>query len=472
MPDVIEATAREVGPEDDGGFDYMLPPSSPQTDLGRLPAIVEAPLTGELPTVPAGGELQTLAQLARTFAYADLVPKALKERPADCLLVLMTARDLGLSITVAFRELHPIDGRVTASPKLKLAIVRQRGLGRVWPAPDNGAAGATWFAVRADDPTGFTYSSTFTIDEAKAANLTGKDNWKHYPARMCSWRALGYLLDDAFGEVGTGLYSADELGALTDEEGRPVIDVSEVAPLDGMRSPAQERAEERAAEAEAPADSEALWLLQTRLHALPEDQRAAWREQKMKQARLQGRPTHELRASDLRLAQSIVGGLESAARRGGHDQESAIADVTRLVSMKLIGWLTASPPEGEEPSPDPEPEPEPEPEDYDLPGDERDPVADLVADLEQSVASARAAAADVEAHRAAVEEPAPKAGPTAAQVAALTAQIAVTVDNMRVTDVRKDLADYQADTSGPAPEVRARLVHLMVQNHLEGEEPF
>lgn len=54
---------------------------------------------------------------------------------------------------------------------------------------------------------------------------------------MLSWRALGYLLDEAVPEVGTGLYSPDELGAVTDEEGSPVIDVTEVGQVDGMPEP-------------------------------------------------------------------------------------------------------------------------------------------------------------------------------------------------------------------------------------------
>lgn len=184
--------------------------------------------------IPRHDELQVLAQLAVTFAQAGLVPKALQSKPADVLLVLMTGRGLGIDPLVALRECHPIEGKVTVSPKLKLAIVRQRGLGRVWPDPGNDDESAVWHAVRNDDPAGTEYTARYTMDDAKRAGLVGKDNWKKYPTQMLQWRALGYLLDIAFGEVGTGLYSADELGAMTDDEGRPVIDVSEVPPLAGI----------------------------------------------------------------------------------------------------------------------------------------------------------------------------------------------------------------------------------------------
>lgn len=237
---------------------------APSVEIERAAAPVSMPSPSpmsELSTIPHQGELRTLAQLATTFAFSKLVPDSLQEKPEDCLLVLLTARDLGLSVTVAFRECHPIDGRVTVSPKLKLAIVRQRGLGRIWPDPTNDVTRHTWFAARADDPQ-TVYQVTYTLRDAERAGLwqpgcspddhseqcekgwawnatkdqrrkSCKQNWRTYPGQMLQWRCIGYLMDQAFGEVGVGLYSADELGAVTDEEGR-VIDVMEAGPLDGM----------------------------------------------------------------------------------------------------------------------------------------------------------------------------------------------------------------------------------------------
>lgn len=186
--------------------------------------------------VPPEAEMKALVQLAVTLSAANLVPRALRDKPNDVLLVLLTARDLGIKITTALRLCHPIDGQVTIAPKLKLAIIRERGLGRVWPDPANDHLVATWHATRSDD-LDTTFSSTFTMDQAVAAGLAKKDNWRTYPARMLSWRSIGYLMDDAFGEVGVGLYSPDELGAITDDEGHPILDVTEVGPLAGTSEP-------------------------------------------------------------------------------------------------------------------------------------------------------------------------------------------------------------------------------------------
>lgn len=223
----------------------------------------------ELSVVPADHELAQLAQMAVTIAGATTAPKALQNKPNDVFMVMLTARDVGVGLTTAIREFHVIDGKVTLSPKVKLAMVRQQGVGRVYPhqaprkvlvdgeyveqlcpcgetGPANGPEGATWHAERADEP-GILNTSTFTMEMArrvhakensKTITLADKSTWKQYPQRMVSWRALGYLLDDVFPEVGTGLYSPDEMGAVTDEDGVPVIDVvGSSGPVPGTKAP-------------------------------------------------------------------------------------------------------------------------------------------------------------------------------------------------------------------------------------------
>lgn len=350
----------------------------PEPETENLPAIVDAPLTGELPTVPATNELQALAQLAQTFAHAALVPKALQGRPADCLLVLLTARDLGLSVTVAFRELHPIDGRVTASPKLKLAMIRQRRLGNIWPDADNDATSATWYAVRADDPSQTRYASTFTIADAKAANLASKDNWKHYPARMLSWRALGYLVDDAFSEVGTGLYSADELGAVTDGDGN-VIEIAESDPLPGgeWRSETEQRQAARSARADTIADPADLWDLQEQIAALPEAVRDRLREAwKSDDSRLRGKIPRLLPAKDLRMAKAMVNAFWAEATKAGATKAIEIEAVRGQVVATVgtwIMWVSCGGPAPEAPdSPQDGPEPDPASPDRSTPPEDDD----------------------------------------------------------------------------------------------------
>jgi hypothetical protein len=68
--------------------------------------------------------------------------------------------------------------------------------------------------------------SSFTIQEAQNAGLTGKDNWKKYPSDMLFARAISRgarrYAPGVFG--GSPVYTADELGADTDEDGN-IVDV-------------------------------------------------------------------------------------------------------------------------------------------------------------------------------------------------------------------------------------------------------
>ena len=228
----------------------------------RLPVRREVVTDETLGTLfPLRQELEGLAAIARTLAVAAVVPKALQHRPADVLAVILTGRELGVGAMTAVRNFHVIEGAVTIPPKWKAAEVRRRGLGRVYPhqpprpyvADDgaereklcpcgmtdsaNDAEQAMWHAERNDTP-GIVFTYRYTMEDASrvvinkdGATLDSKSNWKAYPQRMLSWRALGYLLDDAFAEVGTGLYSPDEMGAVTDEEGEPILDVASKEPL-------------------------------------------------------------------------------------------------------------------------------------------------------------------------------------------------------------------------------------------------
>jgi hypothetical protein len=68
--------------------------------------------------------------------------------------------------------------------------------------------------------------SLFTMADAEKAGLKGKDNWKKYPRNMLFARALSngirWYTPDIYN--GATVYTPDEMGAVTDEEGN-VIEV-------------------------------------------------------------------------------------------------------------------------------------------------------------------------------------------------------------------------------------------------------
>jgi hypothetical protein len=185
----------------------------------HLPATIEPEPVVPLGTFPHDAEWRGLCQMARIMAGSKLLgSSALSGRPEDVLLVLMTGRALGIDPMTALDQCYVVDSKVTISPKLRLALLHQSGKGRVRPA----FVSADRCVGRVLDAAGdIIEEREFTMADVPSS-LRGKNNWKQYPARMLWWRLAGYLLDDHFPEIGLGLYSPDEIGAVTDEDGVPV----------------------------------------------------------------------------------------------------------------------------------------------------------------------------------------------------------------------------------------------------------
>jgi hypothetical protein len=61
-------------------------------------------------------------------------------------------------------------------------------------------------------------TGSFTIEEAKNADLLKKDNWKFYPKRMLKARAVSYAVRDLFPDIFAGVYAPDEIPLENSEE--------------------------------------------------------------------------------------------------------------------------------------------------------------------------------------------------------------------------------------------------------------
>jgi len=188
-----------------------------------------------LGTMPGDAEWRGLCQMARVMSASALVPASLRRKPEDVLLVLMTGRALGIDPMTALNQCYVVDGKVTIAPKLRLALLHNSGRGTIRPVEVT----AERCTGRVLDATGrLLEERTYTMGDVPQS-LSKRENWQQYPARMLWWRLAGYLLDDHFPEVGLGIYSPDELGAVTDEDGVPIdSDTVALPPGYGAEAPA------------------------------------------------------------------------------------------------------------------------------------------------------------------------------------------------------------------------------------------
>jgi len=378
-PDVVE-TSTAVEPARDAAAEGH----------AALAAAEEAVLA--MPGVPGRDEFLALALQARMLSMSGAAPKAVRSNPYVALHVAMVGRDLGISPSAALNLIDVIgDGdktQLSLSPQLLNGQVRRLGLGRI---ARRHLSDSTCIAVALSpggsiDPrcmnrethfgslpeeidagpcrcVGILGETDYSWSDAIDAGLvqpgcspgahtaaclnyrTGyrdrcREGWRSYPRRMLWWRASGYATDDFFPEAGLGLYSPEELGAVVDDEGRP-IDPSTVELPPGFDDP------------NAPTPPEELAPIDERrsafdaLMALPEDARGRVNERGNERNLPHPR---ECSARQLTLLLAIVRGEADAARRNGYDYDRVYE--ARLASR---GASTAVSADETAPTPDPAP---------------------------------------------------------------------------------------------------------------------
>lgn len=146
------------------------------------------------------------------IANTEFVPKGLRNRVPALLAAVMYGREIGVPPMQAISQIHIVDGKPTPAAELLTAKVRQAGH-RMY------AADGEWDDTKcrvigervSNGEVVETMSFTYTIDMAKRAGLTSKDNWKKYPEAMLFWRAAAQLARVFFSDVLIGFYTPEEL---------------------------------------------------------------------------------------------------------------------------------------------------------------------------------------------------------------------------------------------------------------------
>lgn len=200
-----------------------------------------------LPSVSTWAQIQTIAQ---DLGKAVALPVALRNKPADIALLLLTGRDLGVAPTQALNKIYVIDGKPSMAPELMRALVIDRGHD-CW-FEDVGPLSATCCFHRKEWPPERVAKVTWTLEDAKTAKLiqsydssTGavtpmekKPAWRNYPRALLKARATSEVLRDNAPDVLAGVsYTPEELDSDVDGQGAP-IRVQSTSSTESTRPPA------------------------------------------------------------------------------------------------------------------------------------------------------------------------------------------------------------------------------------------
>ena len=152
------------------------------------------------------------------LAQSTIIPAAYRRKGADIVAAGLAGRAYGWDVMTSMRQFHVIEGTASLRPESMLGLVRQAGHSvTVEVRPE----GAVAHGTRAD--TGDEHSASFTMDDAGAAGLAAKRNWKQYRDAMLTWRAVAKLCRVLFPDVVLGAgYVPEELGADVTAEGELV----------------------------------------------------------------------------------------------------------------------------------------------------------------------------------------------------------------------------------------------------------
>lgn len=144
-----------------------------------------------------------LQKVAIGLFKSGMFPNAKNEYGAYA--IVQYGHELGIPPMMALKNINIISGQLACNAQLMLSMAMSRGVTyKVIAETDKGA---TIEFKRGD----ITYVATFNEEDAKAAGLTGKDNWKKYARDMYFWRASAKGIRRIAPDAVLGLYTKDEI---------------------------------------------------------------------------------------------------------------------------------------------------------------------------------------------------------------------------------------------------------------------
>lgn len=172
--------------------------------------------------VPLAETMQLGEVLARSGFFKD------GRDASQAVVKVLAGRELGIGPVASMTGIYIVDGKVSIGANLMAAAVkRSRKYNYRVTQMDGGICSIDFY--EGGEKIG---TSTFTMQDAQAAGVSGKQVWKQYPKNMLFARAMSngvrWFCPDIFG--GAPVYDPDELGATVNGETGEVIDVTPQAP--------------------------------------------------------------------------------------------------------------------------------------------------------------------------------------------------------------------------------------------------
>ena len=155
----------------------------------------------------------------------------------QAIVKILAGQELGFGAFASMTGVAIIQGKPAIGANLQAAAVKRTGKYNYRITEMSNEACEVAF-LEAGQEVG---RSRFTMEDAKAAQLTGKDNWRKFPRNMLFARAISngvkWYAPDIFN--GATVYTPDELGAVEDADGNIISQPAPIAEAEVITTPTE-----------------------------------------------------------------------------------------------------------------------------------------------------------------------------------------------------------------------------------------
>jgi hypothetical protein len=216
-------------------------------------------------TIPSAGELNSYSQMAKFLVAGRVYPGI--DNEAKAVTLMLTAQSMGLHPMEAIRGIDLIQGRPVLKPQLMGALIIKAGHPAYEVEKNDGKVCSIRF-YRKDKPRDWSKTVDYTLEEATAAGVAGKDVWKRHGADMLFNRCLGRGARQIYPEIFFGMYAVGEIQEDDQPQQQPTAPVTVEAKI--IQHPATQQQPTKANGAQAMHDQRAEYLQREAIAAIVE----------------------------------------------------------------------------------------------------------------------------------------------------------------------------------------------------------
>ena len=157
-----------------------------------------------------GSAWDALKEQSTMLVKSGFLPKGI-DTAEKAIAIAMKGHEMGIPPMQAFSHIAIVQGKPCISSELMLAQIYKNVPGAKVDILKNDETEAIISAKRPGEKA---TTFTFTMEDARRANLTGKGTWAQYPKVMLMWRAISMMARTKFPDAIMGCsYTPEEMGA-------------------------------------------------------------------------------------------------------------------------------------------------------------------------------------------------------------------------------------------------------------------